>query len=189
MKGKLFGKAFISFFLITIAFLLYYQFLMNPGINENVPLPQELHPAVQDGKDALIQQAVDKGIRVMVTDGFRSFQDQDRLYEKGRSAGGQIVTHAKGGESYHNFGLAIDFALLTSEGKAIWDTNYDGNGNSKSDWMEVVAIAKGLGFEWGGDWAHFKDYPHLEMRFGLTINELKRGKRPPDESLTASQNQ
>ncbi len=50
-----------------------------------------------------------------------------------------------------------------------------------------MAIAKELGFEWGGDWDHFKDYPHLEMRFGLTINELKRGKRPPDEPLTASE--
>lgn len=188
MKMRLFGKAFVSFFFIIIAFLLYYQFLINPGINENVPLPQELHPAVSNGKDTLIQQAADKGINIMVTDVFRSFEDQDRLYEKGRSSEGQIVTHAKGGESYHNFGLAIDFALLTGEGKAIWDTTYDGNGNGKSDWMEVVAIAKDLGFEWGGDWAQFKDYPHLEMRFGLTINELKRGKRPPDESLTASQN-
>ncbi|MFP9170447.1 M15 family metallopeptidase, partial [Enterococcus faecalis] len=23
--------------------------------------------------------------------------------------------------------------------------------------------AKTLGFEWGGDWKRFKDYPHLEM--------------------------
>ncbi|WP_423991126.1 M15 family metallopeptidase [Mesobacillus sp.] len=187
MKIKLFGSAFISFILILMALLLYYQFLINPSINENVPLPQDLHPKVQQNKETLIQQAADKGIRVIVTDGFRSFQDQDMLYEKGRSADGSIVTHAKGGESFHNFGLAIDFALLTAEGKAIWDIAYDGNGNAQSDWMEVVALAKELGFEWGGDWTHFKDYPHLEMRFGLSINELKRGKRPPEDSLTASQ--
>ncbi len=40
---------------------------------------------------------------------------------------------------------------------------YDGNQNGKSDWLEVVEIAKTLGFEWGGDWKRFKDYPHLEM--------------------------
>lgn len=185
MRKKLLGKAFLSFTLILTALLLYYQFLMNPEVNENVPLPQDLHPVVSKNKDLLIKQSAEKGIRVIITDGFRSFQHQDSLYEKGRTAEGQIVTHAKGGESYHNFGLAIDFALLNSEGKAIWDTNYDGNGNSKSDWLEVVALAKELGFEWGGDWQRFKDYPHLEMRFGLSINDLKRGKRPHEDQLSA----
>lgn len=187
MKIKLFGSAFITFALIIIALVLYYHFLTDQGINENVPLPQDLHPVVQKNKDVLIKQAADKGIRVMITDGFRSIQDQNQLYDIGRTVDGQIVTHAKGGESYHNFGLAVDFALLNQDGKAIWDTEYDGNGNGKSDWIEVVRMAKELGFEWGGDWKHFKDYPHLEMRFGLTINELKRGKRPPEDPMTASQ--
>jgi len=40
---------------------------------------------------------------------------------------------------------------------------YDGNNNNQSDWMEVVDIAKNLGFEWGGDWQGFKDYPHFQM--------------------------
>lgn len=188
MKKKLFGNASVTFLLILVVLLLYYQFLTRPEINEDVPLPVELHPVILENKEALIQRASDLGIRVIVTDGFRSFQEQDSLYEKGRTADGQIVTHAKGGDSYHNFGLAIDFALLDKQGKALWDTAYDGNGNGKSDWMEVVAIAKDLGFQWGGDWKHFKDYPHLEMRFGLTIDDLKRGKRPPEKSLTASQN-
>ncbi|WP_102261950.1 M15 family metallopeptidase [Mesobacillus jeotgali] len=188
MKKKFFGNASITFLLILAALLLYYQFLTQPEINEDVPLPQELHPVVQENKDMLVQKAAERGIRVLVTDGFRSFEEQNQLYEMGRSKEGQIVTHAKGGESYHNFGLAIDFALLNKQGKALWDTTYDGNGNGKSDWMEVVGIAKELGFSWGGDWNHFKDYPHLEMRFGLTINDLKRGKRPPEDALTASQN-
>lgn len=84
------------------------------------------------------------------------------------------------GESYHNFGLAIDFALMSVDGQVIWDMKYDGNGNSRADWMEVVEIAKDLGFEWGGDWTQFKDYPHLQMNFGLSIWELQRGKRPPE---------
>ncbi|NKE07344.1 M15 family metallopeptidase [Mesobacillus selenatarsenatis] len=188
MKKKLFGNASITFLLISAALLLYYQFLTKPELNENVPLPQGLHPVVEKNKDVLVQTAAEKGIRVLVTDGFRSFEEQNQLYDKGRTTEGQIVTHAKAGESYHNFGLAIDFALLNKQGKALWDTAYDGNENGKSDWMEVVEMAKELGFTWGGDWKHFKDYPHLEMRFGLTINDLKRGKRPPGDALTASQN-
>jgi peptidoglycan LD-endopeptidase CwlK len=52
---------------------------------------------------------------------------------------------------------------------------YDGNQNNKQDWLEVVDRAKELGFDWGGDWAAFKDYPHLQMDFGISLRELQRG--------------
>ena len=153
--------------------------------DEQVAFPTELHPAVKEGTQQLIKQSAEKGIRVVITDDFRNAEDQDRLYAKGRSIEGNIVTHAKGGESYHNFGLAVDFALKTPSGDVIWDMQYDGNANGTADWIEVVDTAKALGFEWGGDWAHFKDYPHLEMDFGLSIVQLQRGERPPNSPLTA----
>jgi len=140
---------------------------------------------VKERSNQLIQQAADKGIVIVITDDFRSAEDQDLLYEKGRSTEGNIVTYAKGGESYHNFGLAIDFALKTPSGNVIWDMQYDGNNNGKADWTEVVKMAKALGFEWGGDWAKFKDYPHLQMNFGLTIAQLQNGERPAESSITA----
>jgi len=158
----------------------YSRYYIGPPNLEDTSLPAALHPAVAEKKDQLISQAADRGINVVITQDFRSIEEQDTLYEKGRTAEGNIVTNAKGGESYHNFGLAIDFALMSVNGQVIWDMNYDGNGNSKADWMEVVEIAKGLGFEWGGDWKQFKDYPHLQMDFGLSIWELQRGKRPPE---------
>ncbi|KON88676.1 peptidase M15 [Sporosarcina globispora] len=176
-------RRFIVFLLVIATFgLIFYQyihFIEEPDLTE-VPPPTALHPVVADKKDQLISQAADKGINVVITQDFRSIEEQDALYEKGRTAEGNIVTHAKGGESYHNFGLAIDFALMSVDGQVIWDMKYDGNGNSKEDWMEVVEIAKDLGFEWGGDWKQFKDYPHLQMDFGLSIRELQRGKRPPE---------
>ncbi|PKG22444.1 M15 family metallopeptidase [Niallia nealsonii] len=142
------------------------------------PLPTSLHEIIVGKRDLLVSQALDKGIQVVIIEGFRSVEEQDALYNKGRTEEGAIVTHAKGGESYHNYGLAIDFALLNNSGTTIWDMEYDGNENGRSDWMEVVDIAKSLGFEWGGDWANFKDYPHLQMDFGLSIAELQKGKRP-----------
>ncbi|MEH7181072.1 M15 family metallopeptidase [Neobacillus vireti] len=153
--------------------------------NQDVSLPTELHPIVRERADQLIQQSAAKGIVIMITDDFRSAEDQNRLYEKGRTAEGNIVTHAKGGESYHNYGLAIDFAIKTPSEEVIWDRQYDGNKNGKGDWNEVVELAKALGFEWGGDWSQFKDYPHLQMDFGLTLAELQNGKRPDESSLTA----
>ncbi|QMV45029.1 M15 family metallopeptidase [Cohnella cholangitidis] len=141
-----------------------------------------LHPIVAEHKDKLIAESKKIGIRVVITDDFRSTEEQDALYRKGRSDGGAIVTQVKGGQSFHNYGLAIDFALGVAGGKVIWDLEYDGNGNGKSDWMEVVAIAKRLGFSWGGDWASFPDYPHLQMDFGYSIGELQRGWRPPEQT-------
>ncbi|WP_053217544.1 M15 family metallopeptidase [Virgibacillus senegalensis] len=153
---------------------------LNEEIKENGELPEELHPIVEEKKNQLVEQAEEQGIPIIITEGFRTVARQDELYQQGRSEDGDIVTYAEGGESYHNYGLAIDFALQNENGRAVWDMSYDGNGNGESDWMEIVDIAKELGFEWGGDWARFKDYPHLQMDFGLSIYELKRGKRPED---------
>ncbi|WP_045522218.1 M15 family metallopeptidase [Neobacillus niacini] len=157
------------------------------GIEQDqvVPLPTELHPVVKERSDQLVQQAAKKGIVVLITDGFRSIEEQNRIYEQGRTAEGNIVTNAKGGESYHNYGLAIDFALETPSGNVIWDRQYDRNQNGKADWSEVVQMAKSLGFEWGGDWKDFKDYPHFQMDFGLTIADLQDGQRPDESSNVA----
>ncbi|MBB2481947.1 M15 family metallopeptidase [Bacillus sp. APMAM] len=153
--------------------------------NHSDSFPTELNPVVKKRTNQLIKQAAKKGISVVITDGFRSAADQDQLYKKGRTVSGNIVTNAKGGESYHNYGLAVDFALKTPSGKIIWDMQYDGNKNGKSDWYEVVDLAKNLGFTWGGDWVKFKDYPHLQMDFGLSIADLQNGARPDESSLTA----
>jgi peptidoglycan LD-endopeptidase CwlK len=187
-KGKL-------IFTLFIAFIIFFL-IKNPlGLNflnrltmESNDLPTELHPVVKERSNQLIQQSAEKGIVILITDDFRSMEDQDALYEKGRSSEGSIVTHARGGESFHNFGLAIDFAIKTPDENIIWDMQYDGNQNGKSDWNEVVELAKALGFEWGGDWVQFKDYPHLQMNFGLTLADLQNGKRPDESSLTADTN-
>ncbi|NIK70699.1 MULTISPECIES: M15 family metallopeptidase [unclassified Paenibacillus] len=138
-----------------------------------------LHPIVAEKADELVAQTGKLGIKIMITDDFRSSEEQNALYKKGRSEPGQVVTNVRGGASYHNYGLAVDFALVKPDGDVIWDMEYDGNRNGKSDWMEVVSAAKKLGFAWGGDWTSFKDYPHLQMDFGYSIKDLQNGKRPP----------
>ncbi|MDO7907119.1 M15 family metallopeptidase [Paenibacillus sp. JX-17] len=138
-----------------------------------------LDPAVLRAKNELVQQVRAKGIHMMITEGFRSPAEQDKLYNQGRTTAGKVVTQARGGESYHNYGLAIDFAIRTPDGGVVWDMKYDGNGNGIPDWSEIVTAAKALGFTWGGDWADFPDYPHLQMDFGLSIRDLQRGRRPP----------
>lgn len=176
-KKKRYGPIMMILLIMAVFLLAFWQRHQKQELSK-VPLPTELHKTVVKKRDQLISQAADRGIQVVIVEGFRSIEEQDALYNKGRTEEGAVVTHAKGGQSYHNYGLAIDFALLNKTGTTIWDMEYDGNGNGKSDWMEVVEIAKSLGFEWGGDWANFKDYPHLQMDFGLSIADLQKGKRP-----------
>ncbi|MFC4025388.1 M15 family metallopeptidase [Oceanobacillus longus] len=170
---------FIIIFLIVL-FFLYNQLEDNTYVHldENAPMPTELNPIVEEKKNALIEKASDNNIKVFITEEIRSFEAQNQLYEQGRNNRGNIVTNARAGESYHNYGLAIDYALENDIGEIIWDIHYDGNDNGEPDWFEVADIAKDLGFEWGGDWRNFKDYPHLQMTFGLSIRQLQNGIRP-----------
>ncbi|NOU82677.1 hypothetical protein GC101_27830 [Paenibacillus sp. LMG 31459] len=138
-----------------------------------------LHPVLLAGATELIRRSYARGIPILITQGMRTIAEQNALYAQGRTKKGAIVTNAKGGSSYHNYGLAIDFALLLPDGKSVsWDMKRDGDGDKLADWQEVAQEAKKLGLEWGGDWSSFKDYSHLQMTFGLTTAELRAGKHP-----------
>ena len=136
---------------------------------------RNLHPAIRTDVSNIFLEAYGKNIQLRLTQGFRSWEEQEKLYELGRTLPGEIVTNAEAGMSWHNYGLAFDFCLLqpmlTGMKRIIWDRNIDLNGDGKKDWMQVVEIAKRFGFSWGGDWESFKDYPHLQKTFGLTIKQ------------------
>lgn len=100
----------------------------------------------------------------------RTFAEQDGLYAQGRTTKGSIVTNAKGGLSYHNYGLALDIVLIDGK-NASWDIRKDFDSDGKADWIEVVNIFKQYGWTWGGDWK-FVDAPHFEKTFGYPIRTL-----------------
>ncbi|MGX8176284.1 M15 family metallopeptidase [Exiguobacterium artemiae] len=147
-------------------------------INDSADQLKQLHPAVSAGAKDLIRLSHScYNIDIRITQGYRTKKQQDALYEQGRSQAGEVVTNARGGESMHNYGLAIDFVQII-DGDISYDLDYDGNQSGKSDWREVAAVGKALGFEWGGDWKRFVDYPHFEMTFGYSLDELQAGERP-----------
>lgn len=97
----------------------------------------------------------------------RTFAEQDALYNQKPK-----VTKAKGGQSYHNYGLAVDIVLLLNDGKsASWDTVTDFDGDGLADWQEAVYVFGLFGWDWGGNWKTFPDKPHFQKTFGLTISE------------------
>ncbi|MHA6529142.1 M15 family metallopeptidase [Paenibacillus sp. BAC0078] len=146
-----------------------------------------LQPVVRVATVALIERCYARGVNIVITQGLRTIAEQDALYAQGRTKPGAKVTNAKGGYSYHNFGLAIDFALLLPDGSSVsWDMKRDGDGDNVADWIEVVQEAKALGFGWGGDWSSFKDYPHLDMTFGLGTADLRAGEQPTAVQVQAA---
>lgn len=101
----------------------------------------------------------------------RTFAEQDALYAQGRTKPGHIVTKAKAGLSYHNYGLAIDIVLIIDGKEASWDMKTDFDGDRTADWSEIVNIFKQYGWQWGGDWT-FKDNPHFQKTFGKSVRDL-----------------
>jgi peptidoglycan L-alanyl-D-glutamate endopeptidase CwlK len=142
---------------------------------------QLLHPKLRDEALTMYDEIVaaltgTAACRFAYT--LRTFAEQDALFAQGRTKPGAIVTKAKGGQSYHNYGLAIDIVLLVDKDKngtfesASWDLKTDFDGDGKSDWQEIVAIFKRYGYEWGGDWK-FVDAPHFQKTLGKSIAELQ----------------
>lgn len=138
-----------------------------------------INSKVKDLAIELIIRSYHIGIYVQITSGLRTYAEQTKLYNQGRTTAGNVVTNAKAGQSIHNFGLAIDYVLVSEDGnQAFWDITRNMNGNQVRDWFEVAAIGKQLGFAWGGDWKSFKDYPHLDMQKGYSLATLRSGSRP-----------
>jgi len=122
-----------------------------------------LHPLLRQDVVLFINLVeVQFGIFLRVTQAERTIGEQNDFYAIGRTAPGNIVTNARGGQSFHNYGLAFDIVEIKNK-KASW----------KIDWDRIIPKAKKLGFEWGGDFRSFKDKPHFQKTFGLSIAECK----------------
>ena len=126
---------------------------------------QTLHPLLR-AKASKFINAVEKqlGKQLKITDGLRTFAEQDKLYAKGRTSGGSKVTNAKGGQSYHNYGLAFD-CYFTKNGSVDF---------SKGITPEVAKIGQDMGLEWGGKWTSIKDLPHFQLTKGSTTELLAK---------------
>jgi peptidoglycan L-alanyl-D-glutamate endopeptidase CwlK len=134
-----------------------------------------MHPKVREEVRRMYEsicQALTGRALCRFTHTLRTFEEQNALFAQGRTAPGKRVTNARGGASFHNYGLAFDICLIVDGKTASWDMKSDFDQDRKSDWMEVVAIAKSFGWEWGGDWKKFPDAPHFQKTFGYTTKEL-----------------
>lgn len=130
----------------------------------------DLHPDLQPIATAMLEHLKKQGLDVIITCTYRSFQEQETLWQQGRTRLGDIVTWARGGQSLHNYelkgkpaALAFDVVPII-DGKAFWDTSPEG----VKIWEIVGLAGKNLGLEWAGDWKGLKrEFPHFQLNKGV----------------------
>jgi D-alanyl-D-alanine carboxypeptidase-like protein len=112
----------------------------------------KLQPKVADLARKLIAMAKDRGIFVAVVEGYRSPEDQEKLYNSH-----QTMVRSGGA---HTKGLAFDLMIYAPVG------NSDGFiGPGSIHYFTILGdLAHSLGLSWGGDWPGVKDYPHFELK-------------------------
>lgn len=96
------------------------------------------------------------GIQILVVQGLRTWEEQDALYAKGRFTPGQKVTNAKGGSSYHNFGLAVDCAPIDAAGHIDWSASHP-------NWLRMEDVGESVGLVSGAMWRTLPDAPHFQL--------------------------
>lgn len=110
-----------------------------------------------------------RGVTVEVISGLRSWAAQAALYAQGRTKPGRIVTKARPGSSWHNYGLAIDLGLFKN------GVYLDEKKPAEADkiYAEIGKLAAAHGIEWAGNWKSFTESPHFQITFGKTLAELR----------------
>lgn len=129
-----------------------------------VPDLSLLKPKVRKLIGELVEECKKERFQIVVSRGFRTFEEQDALYAKGRSEAGNIVTNAKGGRSYHNFGVAFDVRPVAEKEE-----------DREALYKKAGAVGKRLGLEWGGDWKEFVDLPHFQLPCGYSLDDFNNG--------------
>lgn len=109
------------------------------------------------------------GVTLEVISGLRSWEQQAALYAQGRTTPGRIVTKARPGSSWHNYGLAIDLGIFAG------GVYLDDADPKRADriYAALGKLAESRGIEWAGNWKRFTETPHFQNRFGMSIAQAK----------------
>ena len=106
------------------------------------------------------------GHEVRIICGTRTYAEQDALYAQGRTKKGAKVTNARGGYSWHNFGLAFDFGIFSPDCKTYF--------GESSHYKTLGKLAVGIeGATWGGTWRKPVDEPHIQLDMFSSVSKAR----------------
>lgn len=107
------------------------------------------------------------GMRMRCTEGIRSYEKQQAIYDQGRKVPGKILTNAKPGQSLHNFGLAADSCFVGN------DPFLDHSFNGAVMWDAFGSFVKMENLTWGRYIPGIEDLVHVELAHGMSLGELQ----------------
>jgi peptidoglycan L-alanyl-D-glutamate endopeptidase CwlK len=124
-----------------------------------------VHPSLRTKVIALVNMAAVEGFTLQVTQALRTFAEQDALFNQPHDhkdndgdhridEADEHVTNCRGGQSWHNYGLAVDFIFVV-DGKRTYVPD--------SLYSNIGRWARTAGLEWGGSWKHTVDRPHVQL--------------------------
>lgn len=106
-----------------------------------------------------------------ITAGVRTAEEQNRLYQKGRTAPGAKVTNVDGYKLKSNHQIKFDGLGYATDIGVIVNGEYKGTWKDFHYYQDIYNTANkaGLlekyGIEWGGNcWRTFKDAPHWQIK-------------------------
>ena len=140
-----------------------------------------LRPDVAANCRKWLERCKEAGLNVLITNTVRDKEYQEYLYAQGRTRPGSIVTNGKT-PTFHadTAGLAFDFC------KNVKGQEYD----DVKFFLKAAAIAKEMGFSWGGDWKSFPDMPHIQWdnQGAWTSKMILAGSLPVEMPLWGAEN-
>lgn len=168
----------LSGYALVLTFLLVFCGFSTeePPVTHHVEIPKVAPPLIQNDLSLLdvafrnkvillIHNSSELGIELISYETVRSVERQDSIFSKRPKR-----TNLRGGESKHQYGLAVDFVIR--------------GGADRATWLKVGREGEKLGLRWGGRWARPFDPGHFEWG-ELTVDQVMGGAKPfrPDTVL------
>ncbi len=127
---------------------------------------KKLNPVFRERLALLADALARRGMQTLITDGLRTFAEQDALFAQGRTKPGNIVTKARGGQSNHNYGLAVDMYPVVN-GKVFTDVPKGASVEFRRAFNAIQDAAgedaERLGMFWGARFSGIVDTPHIQL--------------------------
>ncbi len=141
--------AYVCLIISVISFLFFLDAKQEKQLTSVTPTIKELriNPSYKEVIENKFPQ-----YSFEVISGYRTFEHQEMLFN-------QEITLRTGGQSYHNFGLAIDVAPINSQTSLLWKNN----------------IQK-YEMESGSNWKK-KDYAHIQIPKRVLIDSVASTKK------------